>query len=1015
MAMAQTKRLAAMLLALLLTLFLLPSAHADGGVVSGTTVSGTVRVYLSSISSLTAVDLTIAGSYSVGGDANRALARGQNVRVSNSGGVLSMTVNGQTQTMGSRFKLRRHQTTGENGVRIAQARYPASLYPGDIELIARGGNVQIIVHVFMEDYMLGVLPYEMDNSFPLEALKAQAVAARTYALKKMSAQAATYDVVDTTSDQVYNGTPAGNDRCAQAVRETSGIIGTVGGEYMASYYTASNGGQTESVKNAWGSGSYSYLQIKDDPYDLRNGASIAKSVTFYRDGTTSVSALTELLRTEAAAVVGAPSVQIRSINFVSPDEPKYVPPSRVYKKVLVGMTLEGYGDVTVSLDYFSQVEGLCSMSINVLKNETLTVTETVGGYKLTARRFGHGVGMSQRGAQQMANEGISYDQILEFYYPGLTRTRYTMTRTLLAAIDGTTQTPDEPVTDAKIAVITLQNPLDSLNLRQQASTASSVLARMPHGTQVNLLEKLGDWSKIQYGTLTGYVMTGYLTIQEDSAEETPPAASGIGTATVALSDESQTLNLRAAPTTNSSVLARLRHGQTLTVLERYENWTYVQFGTANGYVMNDYIVYAADDAGKDDSTQNPPSGEQRRAVVRLQSADSKLNLRAEKSLTSGVLARLSAGETVSVTEWGAEWCQVSVRGVTGYCATAYLSFESDTAGNEKPVASVAIVLPSSGLNLRAAADENAGVIMTLPQGTMLTVTGEVRDNGMLPVLLGTLAGYVKSDYVYVTDQALATATPAPTQTPAPTIEPMETMQPSGNMRDAIVTAAGGLKLREQPSTDSRSLTTMPYGTTVAVSGEAVYGFYAVSYGELTGYASARYLRFDGGEAAPTVQPTAVPAASHPVTGRIGTVTAANGLNLRADSSEYANVVATLGYGVDVTVTGERINGFYPVRVGTLSGYVSADYVSFDSSETAAPIAAPTATPEPDTFGRRVVVNSDNGLNLRAQPNAGGDVLYVLPYGMVLNVLSENENGFLCVQWGGYTGYVSAEYVTPFGD
>lgn len=84
-----------------------------------------------------------------------------------------MTADGQTQTMGSRFKLRRHQTSGENGVRIAQARYPASLYPGDIEFIAKGGNVQIIVHVYMEDYMLGVLPYEMDNSFPLEALKAQ--------------------------------------------------------------------------------------------------------------------------------------------------------------------------------------------------------------------------------------------------------------------------------------------------------------------------------------------------------------------------------------------------------------------------------------------------------------------------------------------------------------------------------------------------------------------------------------------------------------------------------------------------------------------------------------------------------------------------------------------------------------------------------------------------------------------------------------------------------------------------
>ena len=946
MAMVQTKRLAALLLALLLTLFLLPSARADSGVVSGTTVSGTVRVYLSSISSLTAVDVSIAGSYSVGGDASRALARGQNIRVSNSGGTLMMTTNGQTQTMGSRFKLRRHQTSGENGVRIAQARYPASLYPGDIEFIAKGGNVQIIVHVYMEDYMLGVLPYEMDNSFPLEALKAQAVAARTYALKKMSAQAATYDVVDTTSDQVYNGTPSGNARCAQAVQETSNIVGTVNGEYMASYYTASNGGQTESVKNAWGSGSYGYLQVKDDPYDLRNGASIAKSVTFYRNGTTSVSALTELLRTEAAMLVGADSVQITAINGVTLAEPKYPEPSRVYKKVLVNLTLSGYGDVTVTLDYFSQVEGLCSLSINVLKNETLTVTEAVGGYKLTARRFGHGVGMSQRGAQQMANEGFTYDQILEFYYPGLTRTRYTMTRTLLSSIDGTPDTPstpDEPIADAKPAVVTLKNPLDSLNLRQQPTTASSILARMPHGTQVNLLGREGEWSRVQYGTLTGYVMTSYLTVQEDGVDETPSGVVSRGTATVALSDESQTLNLRAAPTTNAAVLSRLRHGQTLTVLERYANWTYVQYGTLSGYVMNDYIVY---DAGGD---ENGGSGG-----------------------------------------------------------------DDNGANGGQAVAQVAIVLPSGGLNLRAGANTSSGVIMVLPQGTMLTVTGEVHDNGMLPVLLGSVAGYVSSDYVYVTDEALATATPAPNATPTPAPVPTQApvQTPAQNEREATVRAYGGLKLRRQPDTASATLATMPYGTVVTVTGESVNGFYAVSYEELSGYASAQYLTFGTDAPQPTAEPTKVPAASHPVTVRIGTVTAPSGLNLRADSSQYANVLATLGYGVQVTVTGERVSGFYPVRIGTLSGYVSADYISFDSE--AAATAAPTATPAPSTGGYRVVVESDNGLNLRAQPSANSDVLYVLPYGMVLTVLGEGENGFLYVQWGGYTGYVSGAYVTPFG-
>lgn len=94
---------------------------------------------------------------------------------------------------------------------------------------------------------------------------------------------------------------------------------------------------------------------------------------------------------------------------------------------------------------------------------------------------------------------------------------------------------------------------------------------MPHGTQVNLISREGEWSRVQYGTLTGYVMTSYLVVQEDGVDETPSGVVSLGTATVALSDESQTLNLRAAPTTNAAILSRLRHGQTLTVLERYSS------------------------------------------------------------------------------------------------------------------------------------------------------------------------------------------------------------------------------------------------------------------------------------------------------------------------------------------------------------------------------------------------------------------------------------------------------------
>lgn len=245
-------------------------------------------------------------------------------------------------------------------------------------------------------------------------------------------------------------------------------------------------------------------------------------------------------------------------------------------------------------------------------------------------------------------------------------------------------------------------------------------------------------------------------MQGDSVDETPPGTVSRGTATVALSDESQTLNLRAAPTTNAAVIAHLRHGQTLTVLERYDSWTYVQYGTLTRYVSNDYIIYDA--AGGQEETPEPeaPEGDVLTATVHLQSASSMLNVRESRSLSARVLTRLPMGEVVTVTQWGAEWCAVEARGVSGYCATAYLRFNEQTtppqdgdSGNQEGTATemMAIVLPSDGLNLRAAASRTSSVIMTLPQGTMLSVAGE-EQNGMLPVMLGSVKGYVASEYVY---------------------------------------------------------------------------------------------------------------------------------------------------------------------------------------------------------------------------------------------------------------------------
>lgn len=193
--------------------------------------NGMVRVYLSSLGNPSTLNLTISGNYSVNGNASQSIANGSSVAVgfSSSTGAITLTRNGVKTNMGTYFALRRHSASGANGVKIAQARESNNLYPGDISFRSvqsgSGYKLYTVAHIYIENYLYGVLPYEMGNSTNIEALKAQAVAARTYTVKQMQSRASGYfDVYDTTSDQVYRGTPSGNANCVAAVDATKGIV-----------------------------------------------------------------------------------------------------------------------------------------------------------------------------------------------------------------------------------------------------------------------------------------------------------------------------------------------------------------------------------------------------------------------------------------------------------------------------------------------------------------------------------------------------------------------------------------------------------------------------------------------------------------------------------------------------------------------------------------------------------------------------------------------------------------------
>ena len=141
-------------------------------------------------------------------------------------------------------------------------------YRGDLKIYNHGGRLDVVNVVGLQGYLYSVVPREMPSSWPLEALKAQAVAARGYATR--AARASWYDIYDDTNDQVYGGLDysSGEDQSStDAVKATNGEVLKYGGSVISAYFSSSNGGRTAASEDTWG-GQLDYLVSKPDSFDL---------------------------------------------------------------------------------------------------------------------------------------------------------------------------------------------------------------------------------------------------------------------------------------------------------------------------------------------------------------------------------------------------------------------------------------------------------------------------------------------------------------------------------------------------------------------------------------------------------------------------------------------------------------------------------------------------------------------------------------------------------------------------
>ena len=973
---------------------LLSAALAEPAAGQEAAVNGTVRVYLSSLGNISRVDVTVCGSYSLDGTAATALTENGRISVSlnTATGQLTLTRDGVSSAMGSDFRIRRHAREGVNGVKISQARVSANIYPGDVQFKAvKSGSsyrLYVIVHVFIEDYLVGVLPYEMGNASALEALKAQCVCARTYTVRAMrNGKSRSYDLVDTTNDQVYNGTPSGNARCRQAVEETRGIVAMNGGDFTATYYTASNGGQIESARNVWGYSGYDYIKVKDDPYDYQNPYSQVRSFKVAASGA-QTSALNTLLVNKAKSAFGATSVTIQRVTAVTPHTPRYAEPSRLYTKLNFDVTALCDGAVrsgTLTFDIFSELEGKLGMSINGANNELWSVIKTDTGFTVQARRFGHGTGMSQRGAMRMGELGYTYDQILGFYFEGCQRTQYAFVRSVLSPMSSGVSreelSVDTPVgltgAAAAVGIVQLYSPVAEMALRQTASSAGQIITGIPHGAAVTVHRAENDWYLVTYGGLTGFAQGDGVKLQGAPDGISPTISTVIGYGIV---NGTSYLNLRQSADISSAALVQIPGGSVLPILRVEGEWAYTQYGCQSGYINLQYITRSADYPGiaRDaNATGAQLTGE---AVLYLSA-----------SLSGYRYRTLSAGTVVQVLYNDGAWSQVYWQGITGYMLSDKLQMNGMAmraqADAPDPGEQYALVTSAaSTLNLRMEASMSAEILLSIPRGETVIVTEagkewhKVRYHGVV--------GYCSAQYLSLG---------------------LGGGEENGGMTAVVTTESGPLNLRVSDSVQAKVLATIPRNTVLVVQARGESWCY-VSYNGQMGYVMTKFLRFAeespvANTPAPTVPPVSeTPAAVWkplPVQSSVtfAKVTTPSGsLNLRKKASSSAAVTARIPQDelVEVLEQGEK---WTKVVYQEKSGYVMTAFLTFVEVPQPVLPAAMTAR-----------VNTPSGaLNLRKTASSGAKVLRTIPKGAMVIVRQYGEK-WSEVTYGSATGYVKSQFL-----
>ncbi len=339
-------------------------------------------------------------------------------------------------------------------------------YNGMFEYRRQSGNNMSVINILpLQDYIKGVIPYEMSPSWPIEALKAQALCAKSEAVTKTRHKSAGFDVCNTTDCQVYYGTVNATDNSNRAVDETYGQYVYYNGQIASCYYHSSDGGSTESALNVWGS-EIAYLQAVTDIYEITEksqygiwqseyspadvkkvladkGVTTGTIVDLYVDQFTPAGNVYRIVAVDSAGKKYTYERE-RARTILNSSYTGLQVRSQRYTITPGGTAASGLSMIAASSGGSTQTSTVTSTNgLYVLSGSGTTDAITwplsdiqvqtgsgaaslttggvgkTGNFVISGRGWGNNVGMSQYGARDMANLGFDHEDIIAFYYQGV--------------------------------------------------------------------------------------------------------------------------------------------------------------------------------------------------------------------------------------------------------------------------------------------------------------------------------------------------------------------------------------------------------------------------------------------------------------------------------------------------------------------------------------------------------------------------------------------------------------------